>query len=99
MAKKIELREGDTLRVGSRLGRVRQDKHGDTVYKHRRGPGTSPHPQREFTSDDPGNPGGSIDWIWKAPILKMIVFAGSIFLCVWLRPMLGALIRATGCTA
>lgn len=77
----MKMRRGDTLRIGKRLGRVDQDEHGDTVYKHRRGPGTSPHPQKEYTSDATDRPGWSIDWIWGAPILRYIVFIG-IFLCI-----------------
>jgi len=83
MSRKIELYEGDTLRVGKRLGRVYQDEDGDTVYKHRRGPGTTPHPMREHTSDDTSNPGGFIDWIWNAPILQLVVFISGIFLCMF----------------
>lgn len=96
MTRKIEMREGDTLRIGSRLGTVSRDEHGDTVYKHKRGPGTSKHPQAEHTANDPHNPGGFIDRIWSAPILSLVVFIGSIFLCAWLRPMFGALVNAVG---
>lgn len=96
MAKKIEMRKGDTLRIGNRLGTISRDQHGDTVYKHRRGPGTTRHPQAENTTNDPYNPGGFIDRIWSAPILSLVVFVAGIFLCVWLRPMFAALIKAAG---
>ena len=84
------------MRIGKRLGTVGQDKHGDTVYKHRRGPGTTRHPQAENTANDPYNPGGFIDRIWSAPILSLVVFVAGIFLCAWLRPMFVALINAMG---
>lgn len=79
----MKMREGDTLRIGGRLGRVYRDDHGDTVYKHRRGPDVSAHPQQEALSGDLDNPGGFIDWIWSAPILKLVVFIGAIFLCMF----------------
>ena len=91
MTKKMEMRQGDTLRVGGRLGRVSQDPQGDTVYEHRRGPDTSRHPMSEDTTADPYNPGGFIDRIWSAPILSLVVFVAGIFLCAWLRPMFIAL--------
>ena len=96
MTKKIEMKEGGTLRIGKRLGTVSRDKHGETVYKHRRDPGTSKHPQAENTAGDPYNPGGFIDRIWSAPILILVVFVSSIFLCAWLRPMFSALVDAVG---
>lgn len=83
----MKRREGDTIRIGGRLGRVYKDPHGDTVYEHRRGPGTSKHPMSKDTSGDKHNPGGFIDRIWGAPILGLIVFIG-ILLCVFPQPFI-----------